>query len=844
VNRQRTVLIGLLAAAATALLAGRGLSTLLVDRAWFAALGAEPLWREQILATLALKLGGWVAGTAFAFANLWAVRLTIESIAVPTRVADLELVEVLPARRLLRVTLLAAAAVGVLLTLPLDDWTVLSAAWRGERFGEFEGYLQRDLGFYVHWLPFETALYTWALVAIVVVTALVTVLYALTRSLRFEGRALIANQHVRRHLTVLGVLVLLLLSWSYRLDAYELLLWGSGPDGLFTAVDHRYTTRIDVALALATFGGALVVLRTGWIGQLRAAFITVTLVLVAALGFRQLGPELVRNGGLLGTGDARTSDYDATRALFTRRAWAVDDMPVVEPGDSVPADRRALEDALGAVALWDAGALARARQLIEPAATVVTAPVWQAGDESPEAIVVTRTVAVAPTWDVRLVPGAVGDGRGAPVLSRHPALRGISLPEPLVAPGLTGHRLVDADGPGRASAPRLRSGNEDGATWPVADPFADRRVPAARLGSALTRLAHAWATRDVSLLSGDARRGAAAVVTHLDVTARLRRLAPTLAQGAAIVPILHGTTLLWAIDLYSASATYPLSHRFLAAGEVRSAMRHAATALVDAETGAVRLVRRGRGDPIARTWLGLVPELVLEEEELPPALRQRLPVPTDGVLATSRAFSRAGSRRAGPTARYVPDSVPGRDPFPVAQGADGTIAWAVPLVDNADQLAGVLRARGGPSGGAEWHPLRTPRPRWTALTAALGRQLDSAIATLATERDGPLLTGTLRVLVRDGEAWLARPAYADEDGQWHLVAVAMASETTAFVVPITGGAPRPSRAPDLPPGEREQLRLESARRHFEALRDALQRSDWLRVGAALDSLGRTLDRTP
>jgi hypothetical protein len=255
-------------------------------------------------------------------------------------------------------------------------------------------------------------------------------------------------------------------------------------------------------------------------------------------------------------------------------------------------------------------------------------------------------------------------------------------------------------------------------------------------------------------------------------------------------------------------------------------------------------VRRGSGDPIARTWLGLVPELVLDEAELPTSLRLRLPVPTDGALATSRAFSRVGSRRSGHTARYVPDSVPGRDPFPVAQASDGTIGWSVPLVDDADQLTGVVRARGGPGGGPEWLPLRDPLPRWTALSALLTRQLDSTVAALAAERDGPLVAGTPRVLAHEGRAWVVRPAYADEDGQLHLVAVAMASDTASFALPVTGGARPSTRVPALSPRDLDRQRVESARRHFDALRDALRRSDWVRVGAALDSLGRTLDRTP
>jgi hypothetical protein len=404
---------------------------------------------------------------------------------------------------------------------------------------------------------------------------------------------------------------------------------------------------------------------------------------------------------------------------------------------------------------------------------------------------------------------------------------------------LSGHRLVDASVAGdvTGSGPSGGAANSSAPAeghLSASDPFADRSVPAARLRAPLSRLAHAWATRDAALLASDSLGTGTAVALHLDVRDRVRRLTPAFAQGSAVTPILYDTRLLWAVDLYAASDRYPLSHRFLAAGAVRSSLRHAATALVDAQTGAVKLVRRGGADALARTWLSLLPDLVLEVGDLPAVLQARLPIPTDGALATARAFSRVGSRRTGHTARYTPDSLPGPDPFPVALGPDGSIGWSVPLVDDADQVVGMLRASGGADGGPRWQPLSAPTPRWSALSSALSRQLDSLMAAQSESRDGPLRAAAPRVLTLDGRAWLLRPAYAEEDGQWRAIGVAVASDTTAFVLPIHGGVPLRS----------ERTRIEEAQRHYDTLRDALRQSDWLRVGAALDSLGRSLDRQP
>ena len=847
--RGKSTVALIVAVLAAVLLVGRGLSTVIVEQSWYAAMGASRLWREQVMATLALKLGAWVLGTAFAFANLWAVRLTIQSVAVPTRVADLELVEMLTARQLFRITFLASAAVGVVLTLPLDDWTLLTAVWRGEPFREYEGFFQRDLGFYVHWLPFEGALYTWALVSLVIVAALVTVLYALTRSLRFEGRQLIARTHVRRHLTVLGSLVLILLSWSYRLDAYELLLWGSGFDGTFTAIDHRFTTRVDLALAVATFAAALIVLRTGWIGQVRAAFVTVSLVLVGALGVRQAGPGIAERAGWFTLPEGRRSDYDATRAIFTRRAYAVDEIVGDERVDSAPASP------LGEVArlsVWDAASVAAWRPVGTEDVAVVTRPTWQPGPGGPDAVIVTRSASVSPVWDVRLLAGARTDALGAPFIARHPALRGTALPEPLVAPELTGYRLVDALDV--ELTPRTPATTITDSTQESPSPFAFDQIPSVRLDGVGVRLAHAWTTRDPALLSSLPSPNAA-VVMHRDVRARVQRLLPTFVQGRTITPILDAERLLWAVDVYAASAWYPLSIRLNAAGGAHSYFRLAGTALVDAQTGTVRIVRVDTPDALARSWFRLLPGLVIGADAVPPSLRALLPIPTDGLYATVRAFARVGSRHTGSAPRFVPDSLPGLEPFPVLQEPDGAISWSLPLVDGTDHLVGTFVARGGIDRRPRWRALEEPRPRWSALTSRLGAVFDSVTA-VAGERDGPLSAGTLRTITVGGRPWLARPAFSSEGGLPRLVALAIATDTAALAVssperlpgaPALGGSePRRPEAFDGVGGapRDDRARTRDARRLYDAAREAMQRGDWLRFGATMDSLGRALGRVP
>jgi uncharacterized membrane protein (UPF0182 family) len=830
--RARSWLVATLATLAVLLLAGRGITALVVDRAWFAAMGLAPLWRERVVDTVLLQGGAWLAGTLFTFGNLQAVRGTILAVAVPARVANLELTAIIPSRRLVWVTVVLAAAVGLALAAPLTDWSRVALVRHGVPFGEYEGYLDRDLGFYVYWLPLEETLYLWALVAVVTVSTMVLVFYALTRSLRLDGRRVVASTHVRRHLSVLGAVVLLLLAWSFRLDAFDLLRDGSGPDGLFMRVDHVVTLRVDLALSVLAAIAAPVLLRAGWLGQPRLALVVLSLVLALSLGLRQLLPVVLARGDRIGDPGRREVDYLATRALVSRRAFDVEGVrrvPVQGPVPRVPL--RALGRVAGA---WEPDqvreATAGGRAMVDAASMAWTAtPDGRLG-----ALLVRRPAVAGEEWRVTLVDAA-GD-----VLREVPSPAGTSDDdpdgplaggerEPLVAPGVRGHRVVrDADGTVRGA--RLRD-------WGI-------------------RVAHAWDTRDPSLLRDDRSAGApATIVLRRDIRERVAAIAPVFAQGSDVLPLLHGGRLYWTLELYAASDAYPLSQRWLVAGAARSYFRHAATALVESWTGRVQLIPAARPDPVARTWMALVPALFVDPGTLPAGLLAQLPPLTDGALAQLRTLARYGSRTERAEPRHLPDSVfAGGGPPGHLLAVDGrpTPAWSVPLVDGRDQVAGIATVAGGAARGTWWDPAPDPGLRWSATTERLRVALDSARGALPDggRRDPRLRRGRPHALMTDaGPVVLQALAATRGDGSPTVVAVALALEdrlvvgrTMADAVAATSGATLPLAAapavaaPPEAPG--------TLGRWYDTMRDALRRGDWARFGSAFDSLGAALGRRP
>ncbi|MEO7962424.1 MAG: UPF0182 family protein, partial [Gemmatimonadaceae bacterium] len=366
---------------AALLIIGRVVAGWYVDYLWFSSLGAAAVWRARAMDLLLLRGSAFAVSASFVFVNLFAVRHSVVSLVLPRRVGNIEIGEEVPGKYLTAAVVVLAVVIGLLLSLPHNDWLSVELVRHGEAFRESDPYFQFDLAFWVYWLPLETSLHLWSLIALVVTTLIVIFFYALTPSLRWEGGRLRVSGYVRRHFVTLGAVLLLLLAWSYRLDAYRLLLEGSGALGAFNAIDHKVGLPSSLVLSLSTVVAAMLLLWAGWMGQLRLAFGTITTALLLALSLRQFVPPIAARMLTPADPEVRNIPYANTRAAYTRRAFDVDriDRSDSTPGSSVHIDSTAravagrggvtpsaaapslaLSRALRGTALWDALALERA----------------------------------------------------------------------------------------------------------------------------------------------------------------------------------------------------------------------------------------------------------------------------------------------------------------------------------------------------------------------------------------------------------------------------------------------------------------------------------------------------
>lgn len=815
---KRRWLVAIVAALALLLLVGRVVAGWYVDYMWYEALGAGDVWRAKASNLVLMRGGAFVIGTLFVFLNLLAVRHSIRKVVLPRRVGNVEFGEEVSGRFLLAAVAALSLVIGAFLAMPYDDWISLEAARHAPLFGETDPYFRFDLAFWLSWLPLESAVHVWSLIGLVAVTLVVLFLYALTGSLRWDEGRLQVSGYVRRHLFWLGAILLLLLAWSYRLDAYGLLHNGSGALGAFSSVDHRIGLPTTMVLSVLAIAAAMLVAWSGWTGQIRAAFITLTLMLLLALTGRQIVPIIAERFVTPADPELRERPYREIRNGYTRRAYDVDRLT----RGPAPAAAPSLAEAVRGASLWDGAALARVIGRPREAATPNGDLGWDQQDGRLLALVVEQPTGpdaadARPEWGVVRVAADVTDDRGAPLPRDDPtSFGGSDLPPVLVHDAATSYFLL-ADSAGQVAAP-------------VVESF-------------LVRLAHAWHLQNPGLLRDRRGSGTVRLMLRRDVRARLRALYPFFTQGDGILPLVWRDSLFWTVHLYATSDWYPLSQvmRFRDA-DVRF-LRHGATALVNAHTGVTTAIRDENPDSLSAFWMRRFPSLFTDPAAVDGDLARRLAPPVGWGIIAAQAFAQVGVR-----GEFVPPShLPrrGADTLftlattpPYVESASRTLAISFPLLDPSDRVRGVVTISGGASPQPRWEPLPEPGPHWQVMSETLQRAGDSLRAQARNTR---LLPGAIRVIPSMGGLLAVQTHYSVRpDGTPLVMFVALLRDDHAAVGTTLGGAagmPLPVAPPGPLTPEEFRARIQGL---YEAMRDAMRRGDWAAFGSAYETLGRLL----
>ncbi|MHB1311372.1 MAG: UPF0182 family protein [Gemmatimonadaceae bacterium] len=801
-------------ALALALVAGRLLAGAYADWAWYRAMDAESLWTARLLALTVLRGGLFAVAFVFTFANLFAMRRSIVSLVLPRQLGNLEIGEAVPARALTGAAVAISLLIAGALAIPEGDWvSVLRARW-ATPLGELDPYLQRDLAFWMGWLPLERAVHEWFVTLAVVVGVTLMLLYGLTPSVQVERGRVHISTWVRRHFAIYSALLLLLVAWGYRLDTFDLLIHGSGARETFVAFDHRVLYPYLIALTVATCCTALMVAWTGWMGYQRATIGGLLLVLVAGPIGRMVLPMLDRRAADERERGRLDRPYRNVRALYTRRAYGVDEVLRGAAADSLRVNAARLATSVSG---WDPAALSRAIA-DEPGLPAVDRAIsWRvtaAGQLRASVLVgnAAQDAARAPLARQESDPSDADD-RGAPWPS--PDIVATSVPALAVGFGLT-PVLPVADTLGRVAAPTFPAG------W--------------------QRIALAWSVRNLRLAASGADPRHTRLLLHRDVLERVRLLLPFFTAGGTPQAVVAGDSLWWAVELFNASADYPLTEPLQLNGlPIRTAVP-AGIALVNAQSGRLRVVLPERPDGVTRWWRDHLPHLFTPRRAVDPALLAALPAPVDRAVLQGSALARVGFRNDTLDARPLFDAddadldlLPGTaQPF---VSGTGSLAWAVTAVDGVDRVRGAFVAVGGASPATAL--VEQPDTlRWATMLDRLQRAADSA--GISRSRRHPR-RGRVQVVPTTEGLYLFQSFYEwpPERAPGLRGVVALHAGTTQAGSSLLTALGAPSH----PAGSDGAVRIRVAKLYAE-LRDAMRRGDWNAFGRTLDALGLVVGSRP
>lgn len=134
------------------------------------------------------------------------------------------------------------------------------------------------------------------------------------------------------------------------------------------------------------------------------------------------------------------------------------------------------------------------------------------------------------------------------------------------------------------------------------------------------------------------------------IAERINAVAPFLAVDGDPYPVITDGGVVWVVDTYVTSSSYPYAQQADLGGLPTSSglrtrpdanyVRHAAIVTVDAATGDTHFYRTADDDPIVEAWAEVLPSLFEEMASLPPSIAAHRRYPTDGFTVQTNMVGR------------------------------------------------------------------------------------------------------------------------------------------------------------------------------------------------------------
>lgn len=618
----------------------------ITDWLWYGSLELTSVFYTRIWASVGLFAAGAAIFWIFLAANVLLAR-RLE----PSGLSETPVSQVAAALgiRVTPVILLIGGVLALFMGSSLAaNWESLLLYLNQSSFDLIDPVFGRDVSFFVFTLPIWQLARNW-LLSVLVLTLIATALVSGIGWRRWD-----ASAAVRGHLSALGALILLLIAWQYRLDAYQLVystrgaVFGAG----YTDVNAQlpaYNLLTFVTLITAALLIVNVFLRRAW----RAIVVVLVIWVGAAFLAGNVYPGIVQRFQVAPNEFTREQPFIEDNIRLTRIAFGLDD--IVE--ENYNAENQLTAEGLLAqpetisnIRLWDYRPLLQTynqvqalrqqysftdididryeidgevRQLMLSARELIPSQL-----EQPAQTWVNRKLVYTHGYGVAASPVAeiTPDGLPTFVLKDLPTQGVLDITQPQIYFGeRTDEYVIVKTDTMEFDYPRDQGGNA----------FTTFEGSAGvKIGNFLPRLAFALRFADINLLISEELNNDSELLWRRNITERVEEVAPFLGYDNDPYIVIGGDgKLYWFIDAYTVSYRFPYSEPSRTGTQDLppgfNYIRNPVKVVVDAYNGDMKFYLVEEDEPIAAAYAKIFPALFTSYDEMPDHLRDNIRYPND-----------------------------------------------------------------------------------------------------------------------------------------------------------------------------------------------------------------------
>jgi uncharacterized membrane protein (UPF0182 family) len=638
------------------------------DHLWFGSLGFHTVFLTQLVTQAGLAVSFGLVMAAVVGVTIWIV-LRSQTSAPAGRAAEAYATILKDHRKV--VVIVPAVVFAIFGGLSGAGNVDVFLAWAHQvPFGQVDARFGLDLSFYLFDYPWYEVLVSFALVTLGVATALAAFGHFVLGSLAAPGQGKrVTTKAAHRHLAVLLGLFFLVYAGNKLLDRYgELLTQGTLLDGL-TYTGDKARIGANLIMACVSLLTALLFfyscVKPGW----TLPVTSVVLMVVTSLIIGMIYPAIVQGLKVNPNQSDSESPYIQMNIDATLRAYGLEDMEIADYSATTSVAAGQLKEdaeALPGIRLIDPQIVRQTYVMNQQqkgfynVSTVLDVDRYVIDGKQTDVVLAAREIyhQGVPTQDWNNLHTVYTHGYGLVAaygnrsqdgepdwLAYNIPTEGLLVPEQpriyfgeytddyAVVGRLAGEAPIELDIPDANSDTEGAKFTYDG-TLGVG------------IGSIWNRLLYATRFADLSLLLSERVNANSQVLYDRQPSQRVQLVAPWLTVDSDVYPALVDGRIVWIVDCYTTSDSYPNSERTSlseAIADTRTAntlaslrpadeinyIRNSVKATVDAYTGEVTLYAWDETDPVLQTWMNVYPDTVTDKSEITEDLMAHLRYPSD-----------------------------------------------------------------------------------------------------------------------------------------------------------------------------------------------------------------------